>query len=61
MNKYIVTFDKSNEDIPTLIVGRENFFSLTSGMEIVQVVTGDKAIRIWNELGGRAESEGSNE
>lgn len=57
MNKYIVTFDKSNEDIPTLIVSRETYFALIPGMDIVSVITGDKAIRLFNELSGKAESE----
>ena len=57
MNKYIVTFDKSNEDIPTLVVARESWFSLMPSTEIVQVVTGDEAVRIWNKLGKMVESE----
>ena len=61
MNKYIVTFDKSNEDIPTLIVSRETYFALSPGMDIVSVITGDKAVRIFNELSGKAESEASDE
>lgn len=61
MNKYIVTFDKSNEDIPTLIVGKESYFALSPGMDIVNVITGDKAIRLFNEISGKAESEVSNE
>ena len=58
MNRYIVTFDKSNEDIPTLIVGRESYFSLNPGMDIIRVVTGSEAVRIWNELTSKTESEG---
>lgn len=58
MNKYIVTFDKSNEDVPTLVVGRESFFALTQGMDIINIITGEKAIKLFNELSGKAESEG---
>ena len=50
MSKYIVTFDKSNEDIPTLVVSKESFFALGPGMDIIQVITGDEAINIWNKL-----------
>ena len=57
MNKYIVTFDKSNEDIPTLIVSRESYFVLSPSMDIVSIITGDKAIRLFNELSGKAESK----
>lgn len=57
MNKYVVTFDKSNEDIPTLIVSRESYFALSPGMDILSVITGDKAIRLFNELSGKTESE----
>lgn len=57
MSKYIVTFDKSNEDIPTLIVGRESYFPLGPGIDIVNVIMGDKAIRLFNELSGKPENE----
>ena len=57
MNKYIVTFDKSNEDIPTLIVSRESYFTLGPGIDIVSVITGDKAIRLFNELSGKADKK----
>ena len=51
MNKYILSFDKSNEDIPTLVVGRESYFTLgPAGIDIVNVITGDRAVAIWNEL-----------
>ena len=57
MNKYIVTFDKSNEDVPTLVVGRESWFTLGPGMDIVKVITGSEAIRIWNELSNKSDKE----
>lgn len=56
MNRYIVTFDKSNEDIPTLIVARETFLSITPGMDIIRVITGPEAEKLWNVLSGKAES-----
>lgn len=61
MTKYIVTFDKSNEDIPTLIVGRESYFALGPGTDVVSIITGDKAIRLFNELSNKAEKENVNE
>ena len=54
MNKIIVTYDKSNEDIPTLVVGREEGHSLLgpSTMRIDKIITGQKAEDIWEELTG---------
>lgn len=57
MNKYVVTFDRSNEDIPTLVVGRESFFTLSPSMDIIRVITGSDAVRIWGELSGKADKE----
>lgn len=53
MQKCQVTFDRSNEDIPTLVVSREAYFSLMPGAEVIKVITGDDAVRIWNELTGK--------
>lgn len=55
MNKYVVSFDKSNEDVPTLIVARESCFSFTPSLDIVKVITGDEAIDIWNRLEKKTE------
>ena len=54
MNKIIVTYDKSNEDIPTLVVGREDGYSLLGGvsLRIEKVITGQKAEDIWEDLTG---------
>ena len=54
MNKIIVTYDKSNEDIPTLVVGREDGYSLLGGasLRIEKVITGQKAEDIWEDLAG---------
>lgn len=57
MNKYIVTFDKSNEDIPTLVVAREPFFSINPSVDIIRVFTGAEAEKLWNALDGKAKSE----
>lgn len=55
MNKYVVTFDKSNEDVPTLIVARESCFSFTPSLDIVRVITGEEAVDIWNRLERKVE------
>ena len=54
MNKIIVTYDKSNENIPTLVVGREDGYSLLGGvsLRIEKVITGQKAEDIWEDLTG---------
>ena len=57
MNKYTITFDKSNEDIPTLVVARESYFAFSPCMDIVNVITGDEAVRIFNKITNKAESE----
>lgn len=53
MENYKVTFERSNEGIPTLVVSRESYFALMPGSDIVRVITGSDAERIWYELGGR--------
>ena len=50
--KYIVTFDRSNEGIPTLIVSRESFYTLSQSMDIIRVITGSDALRIFDALSG---------
>lgn len=55
MQKCQVTFDRSNENIPTLVVTREAYFSLGPGSDVIKVITGADAVRIWNELTGKTE------
>lgn len=51
MDKYVVSFDKSNEDVPVLVVSRENYFSIGGpSIDIVKVITGNEATEIWNDL-----------
>ncbi len=52
MNKIIVTYDKSNEDIATLVVGVEEERGLLgpSTMRINKIITGKKAEDIWEDL-----------
>jgi len=52
MERIIVTFDKSQEDIPVLLVGHENLFNFGTGpnFTIDNMITGTKAVEIWNDL-----------
>lgn len=61
MNKLIVTFDKSQEDIPTLVVAEEGWSYLNPSIVVKNVITGDKAISIWNELKGIDKKGGYND
>lgn len=48
-NRLIITFEKSQEDIPVLIVGMENHMAYITGgpsLTIINMFTGDKAIEI---------------
>lgn len=53
MNKLIITFDNSQEDIPTLIVAEEGWNILNPSINITNVITGNKAIEIWEQLKGK--------
>ena len=49
--KLIVTYDKSQEDVPVLMVGREGYsFGLNPSINIVKVITGDKAEQMYRDL-----------
>lgn len=51
MDKYLVSFDKSNEGIPVLIISRENYFSIGGPtVDIYNVITGNEATRIWTDF-----------
>lgn len=50
MNKVIVTFDKSNEDVPTLIIARDTVGFLNPGIDVVRIVTGKLAVDLWDRL-----------
>ena len=52
-DRIIVTFDKSQEDIPVLMSLRENSFLYlgnSSAITVINTITGDEAIEIWNRL-----------
>lgn len=51
-NELIITLDKSQEDIPTLVVARESWNFLNPSIEVVKVITGNKALEIWKQLKG---------
>ena len=57
MNKIIVTFDKSQEDIPTLVVAEEGWNYLSPSIVVKNVITGDRAVQIWEELKGMKKVE----
>ena len=46
-----ITYDKSNEDIPTLCVSESGFFSMTT--TVIKIFTGEKAEWLYKELTGQ--------
>ena len=54
---YIVTFDKSNEGIPCLCISRKSWAVLGESVEIVNIITGDRAVELWHELTEKAKKE----
>lgn len=60
-NRLIVTFDKSQEDIPVLLVSQENMFGSIYGggssFTVLNTITGDKAVDIWNKLKNKTNKE----
>jgi len=52
-NKFYITFDKSQEDIPTLVVFAESYFLTGPSMKVINVITGDRAVAMWDELKGK--------
>lgn len=56
--KLIVTFDKSAEDIPVLVVAKEGFgWGLTSEMRIVNTLTGENAETAYKLLTKKGDKE----
>ena len=52
-DRIIVTFDKSQEDIPVLMTFRENsflYFNNSPAIKLINTITGNEAIDIWNRL-----------
>lgn len=46
-----ITYDKSNEDIPTLCVAESGFLSMTTN--VIKIFTGEKAEQLYKELTGQ--------
>lgn len=46
-----ITYDKSNEDIPTLCVAESNFLSIS--ISVIKIFTGEKAESLYKELTGQ--------
>ncbi len=49
-NRIIVTFDKSDEDIPVLCVAKESMNFLSPSIDISKVITGKEAEELWKKL-----------
>lgn len=61
MSKITVTFDKSSEDIPTLMIARDRGYLFGDSMDIINVITGDEAVELWNKLNKITKFEVKNE
>lgn len=49
--KLIVTYDKSQEDVPVLVVGKEGYgFGFNPSINVIKVITGDKAEQMYRNL-----------
>lgn len=49
--RLIITYDKSQDDIPVLVVGKEEYgFGFNCQTNIVKVITGNKAEQIYRDL-----------
>lgn len=46
-----ITYDKSNEDIPTLCVSESNFLSIS--VTVIKIFTGERAESLYKELTGQ--------
>lgn len=46
-----ITYDKSNEGIPTLCVNESNFLSIS--VTVIKIFTGEKAESLYKELTGQ--------
>lgn len=60
-NKFYITFDKSQEDIPTLVVFTESYFFTGPSMKVLNVITGDRAVTILEELKGKEKQNGNSD
>lgn len=62
-DKFTVSFDKSDDDIPVLVVMREGYSSYLLGpsMNIKKVITGDRAQQLYNELTSKKEENDDKE
>lgn len=57
MSKIIVTFDKSQEDIPTLVVAEDSYGFLNSNIIVRNIISGEKAAKLWRELTEKEKKE----
>lgn len=51
-DKFTVSFDKSVEELPVLVVMREGYTGIMSAptVNIKKIITGDRALQLYNEL-----------
>lgn len=52
-NKFYITFDKSQEDIPTLVIFTESWSLTGNGYKVQNIITGERAVQMWEELEGK--------
>lgn len=53
MGNLIISYDKSNNDVPVLIVARESLFSFSPKLDIIKTFTGDEATILYHKLIGK--------
>ena len=58
-NKFYITFEKSQEDIPTLIIFTESWSLTGNNYKIQNVITGERAVQMWEELEGKCKKQKS--
>lgn len=51
-----VSYDKSQDDTPVLILSRDTSGLFGSSAQVVNVITGDEATDLWNKLRGEKKS-----
>lgn len=58
-----LTFEKSQNDIPIIVVSKKNnpLFSVEPSIRIERVITGEEAIFVWNLITGENLEEETND
>lgn len=50
---YLIDINKSNEGVPVLTIARESFIGFGPSAVIVKVISGERAVDLWEELTGQ--------